>query len=165
MKSPEYFRYNASKPKFVRQWATFTFIHPDNAPLYYVVVELGVEPDFDYTFEGIKYTPVSASFSYPKESTEDNGKMTLTFPRAGTDVKRFMANITPQNVKKPISCQFKLYQEGAATPVRTYSGNVSKNYPVISGRDVKIQIDTYNPSRLKSQDIVTLDLAPELAQS
>lgn len=163
MFTEDYIRYNSSKPKFVRQWMTFYFTHPDNEPLGLVAIPQGIEPDLStYTFEGIEYQPSSMSVELPNESSDSNGKITITFPRAGATVKRFMANITPQNAKTPIGALFRIYQEGISTPVRTYDGDVSVNYPVVSGNDVSIQIDIYNPSLLTSQRIVTISKYPEL---
>lgn len=164
-----WFTRNTTKPKNIKTWMTFTMDHPGwSEPVYLVGLINGQGVEFDlnvYTFEGVTYQPVSMRIDLPNESKDDNGKMTITFPRAGTEVKRRMKDITPTNARTPISFVFKQYQENVTLPVRTFAGNVSTNYPRISGNDVSIQADVYNPSLLTSDNIIDLDIFPELRES
>lgn len=164
-----YFKRNTTKPKNVKTWMTFTINHPDwSEPVYLVGLINGQGVEFDlsrYTFEGVNYRPVSMQVDLPSESKDSNGNMTIWFPRAGTEVKRRMKEITPTNARTPISFLFRQYQEGVTLPVKTFSGNVSTGYPRISGNDVSVQADVYNPSLLTSANIIDLELFPELRES
>jgi hypothetical protein len=164
-----YFTQNTQKNATVMTWLTFTMSHPDWSESVYLVGLVNNQPvEFDlsvYTFEGVLYQPVSMRVDMPSESKQDNGKMSITFPRAGTEVKRRMSEITPANSRVPISFAFKQYQEGTVLPVKTFAGNIAPNYPQISGSAVKIQASSYNPSLLTSQNIATLAKYPELRVS
>lgn len=161
-----YFERNTQKPANIASWMTFTISHPDwsdDVKLVAITENMGVEydPGF-YTFEGVTYRPVSMSVTLPNESKDSNGGMTLTFARAGSEVKKRMKEITHTNARVPKTFVFKQYQEGVETPVRIFNGVVALDYPKVSGTDVAIQADIYNPNLLTSKFIATLDLYPEL---
>ena len=162
----EYMRRNTVKPADTQQWFTFHFSHVDwSEDLDYVAIEdwRGVEYDWSkYTFDGVQHTPISMSFTLPKESSSENGEVTTNFPRAGSTVKRLMKQITPTNTGVPIVGIMRLWQSGNTSPVWEYSGTVSKDYPKISGNDVSVQISIYNPNLITSNRIVTVTEFPEL---
>ncbi len=165
----QYFEHNNQKPANIATWLVFTMTHPDwSEDVNLAGLDNGQGVEFDpnfYTFEGVTYQPISMKIAMPNESKDDNGKMTISFTRAGNEVKKRMAEITPANIKTPISFAFKQYQEGVTLPVRRFDGNVAVNYPKISGSDVSVQASSYNPSLLTSQNIITLAKYPELQQA
>lgn len=158
-----------TKPANQNEWLTFQLTHPDWASdINLVAVLAGNGVEFDestYIFEGVQYRPVSMSVTLPNDSKDDNGKMTLTFSRAGSEVKLRMSEITPANVRVPKTFLYRRYLEGDTLPVEIFSGSVSTDYPKIGGQDVQIQADIYNPSLLTSKFISTLDTYPELRNS
>jgi hypothetical protein len=161
--------YRVTKPANVNKWLTFHFTHPDwSEDINLVAVTGGDGVEFDesiYNFEGIQYKPVSMSVTLPNESKDDNGKMTLSFARAGSVVKKRMSEITPANARVPKTFLYRLYLEGETLPSEMFDGFVSVDYPKISGQDVSIQADIYNPSLLTNRFISTLDTYPELRNS
>lgn len=158
-----------TKPANQNQWLTFQLTHPDWAEdinLVAVFSDGGVEFDESiYTFEGVQYRPVSMSVSLPNDSKYNNGQMTLSFARAGSEVKQRMSEITPANARVPKTFLYRRYLEGESLPVEIFDGFVSTDYPKISGQDVVLQADIYNPNLLTSRYISTLDLYPELRNS
>lgn len=162
----EYMRRNTVKPANTKQWFTFHFDHVDwDQDLDYVAIEdfRAVEDDLSkYIFGGAQYKPVSMKFTLPKESSTENGNVTTTFPRAATEVKKLMNQITPANSGSPINAIMRLWQSGTASPVYEYIGTVSKDFPKISGSDVSVQISIYNPNLLTSNRVVTVTEFPEL---
>lgn len=160
---------NVTKPANQRRFLTFQFTHPDwsqDISLVAVIDGDGVEFDESlYEFEGVQYKPVSMSVTEPNESKDSNGKMTISFARAGTEVKKRMSEITAANSRVPKTFVYRLYLEGESLPSKMFSGSVSVDYPKISGQDVQIQADIYNPSLLTSTYISSLDLYPELRNS
>lgn len=162
----EYMRRNNVKPANVKTHFVVHFEHVDwSEDLDFVAIEQfrGVESDLSkYIFEGVQYTPVSMGFKLPKDTTESNGNVTMSFPRVGTVVKKLMKQITPANAGKPIYATMKMYQTGIDGPVWEYSGTVSRDFPKIGGSDVSVQVSIYNPSLLTSNRIVTVTEFPEL---
>tara|TARA_R110002012_G_scaffold270864_4_gene455984 strand:- start:2293 stop:2814 length:522 start_codon:yes stop_codon:yes gene_type:complete len=162
---------NVVKPANIKQWVTFQFTHPDwSVPLNFVAIEDWKAVEFDsdfYTFQGVTYKPVSMSYKLPNESKTENGKASLTFPRAASEVKKRMKEITAANSDKPRAAVIRIYQEGITLPVRVFSGNIAKDYPKISKSDVSIQISSYNPNVLTSspERIITIERYPELRRS
>lgn len=158
-----------TKPANQRTFYTFQFTHPDwSSDINLVAVLDGDGVEFDeslYNIEGVQYKPVSMSVTLPNDSKEDNGKMTISFARAGSEVKQRMSEITPANSRVPKTFLYRLYLEGESLPSEMFNGFVSVDYPKISGQDVQIQADIYNPSLLTSKFISTLDLYPELRNS
>ena len=155
-----------TKPANQAQWMVFNLTHvdwSDTINLVAITEDMGVEYDETvYTFEGVQYKPVSMTVTLPSETAEDNGNLTITFARAGSVVKARMAQITPTNARVPITFEYLRYLEGSALPVESFNGYVAVNYPQISGEDVSIQAEIYNPSLLTSRYITNLDTFPEL---
>ena len=158
-----------TKPANQAQWLTFQISHPDwTQDILLVAIFDGQGVEFDesaYIFEGVQYKPVNMSVTLPSETQDDNGKITLGFARAGTETKKRMSEITPANMRTPKTLVYRRYLEGNPAPVEMSTGFISLDYPKISGQDVQIQSDLYNPSLLTSRYISTLDLYPELKTS
>ena len=76
-----------------------------------------------------------------------------------------MAEITPVNARVPITFTYLRYLEGQTLPVESFVGYIAVNYPQISGEDVSIQAEIFNPSLLTSRYLTTLDKYPELRDS
>jgi len=112
--------YRVTKPANQNRWLTFHFTHPDwteDINLVAVMGDDGVEFDEStYIFEGVQYKPVSMSVTLPNESKDDNGRMTISFARAGSAVKKRMSEITPENARTPKTFLYRLYLEGETLP-------------------------------------------------
>lgn len=167
--SPEqraFFENNNTKNASLATWHTFTISHPDwteEINLCGLVNDQPVEKDDGfYVFEGVTYRPISMSIEKANESSDDNGQMSIVFSRAGSEVKKRMREITPENSRVPKSFIFRQYQEGTELPVISQDFTIAIDYPKISGSDVKIVASSYNPNNLTSSNIATTSLCPEL---
>lgn len=143
-----FFTRNVTKPSDKPTTLTYVITHPSYGSVYLAAVTDGKTLNTNedaYTFGGIKYTPVAMTISYTEENDTENGGVTISFARAGLEVKKKMRSMARSNVLEPTIIVEQIWSHGIDTPEET-EAYMDNEYPRVSKDDVSIKMSRPNPA-------------------